>query len=536
MKDRVLITNANILTMGDDKPTATSMLMESGRIVALDPQVDEAGSIRIVDMGGKTVVPGLIDAHTHMEMIAYGWDIAADIKPPAVKSIDDMVALLAERAAQTPKGQWILGQGMHYQDQHMKEGRYPDRYDLDRASLDHPIVARFSFHINVFNSKALEMLGVDENTPDMEGGYLERNERGVPNGRSNDMWHALDAPDWPYEQVGPALASAQASFLANGVTAITEFTLFRGGVDAFLEMERRNDLKVRVALYPKVPHVCSIEDAVSGKIKERFAGADADRLMLGGMKLFIDGGLTSRAAAMHEPYWGTDIRGDLSFEPEEFSDIVGKLHDAGYQIAVHAIGDLAQDVVLDAYEALPSRKGGNGAPHRIEHAGNSLWEDHRAARFKALEVLPVPQPPFIHTTAAGYRKSLGPVRGDKVFPMRTMVVDQAIPVPGNSDAIGIHPRQHIPMFGIWAMVTREMNTGERLDDGENIDVTTALKMYTRYAARSIAREHEIGSLEVGKFADFVVFDDNPVTVKADALRDLIPSETWINGECVFSRA
>jgi predicted amidohydrolase YtcJ len=151
-------------------------------------------------------------------------------------------------------------------------------------------------------------------------------------------------------------------------------------------------------------------------------------------------------------------------------------------------------------------------------------------------VLPVPQPPFIHTTAAGYRKSLGSVRGDKVFPMRTMVVDQAIPVPGNSDAIGIHPRQHIPMFGIWAMVTREMNTGERLDDGENIDVTTALKMYTRYAARSIAREHEIGSLEVGKFADFVVFDDNPVTVKADALRDLMPSETWINGECVFSRA
>ena len=532
---KILVTNATILTMDDAETTAGSLLIDGGRIVAVDPSEEQAKGAAIVDMGGKTVVPGLIDAHTHMEMIAYGWSIAVNVKPPLVKSIDDMVERLAEKAATLASGQWVLGQGMHYQNQHIAEGRYPNRWDLDRVSTEHPVVVRFSFHINVFNSKALEVLGVDKNTPDSDGGYLERDADGVPNGVSNDMWHALNAPDWPYEEVGPALVNAQASFLENGVTAITEFTLFRGGVDAYLEMERRKDLKIRVALYPKVPSVCPIEDALSGKMSARFADADPSRLKLGGMKMFIDGGLTSRAAAMYEPYWDSDLKGGLSFEPEVFSEIVGKLHGAGYQICVHAIGDLAQDVVLDAFAALPERKAANGATHRIEHAGNCLWTDERAQRFADLGVLPVPQPPFIFTTAAGYRKNLGPVRGADVFPMRRMVMDQKFAVPGNSDAIGIHPKQHVPMFGIWAMVTREMNDGETLTDGENLDVMTSLRMYTRFAARSIGREHEIGSLEPGKFADFVVFDDNPLTVPSDMLRDMMPNQTWIGGEKVFAR-
>lgn len=532
--ETILVTNATILTMDEAETTASSLLIDNGRIVAVDPSDEQAKGAAVVDMGGKTIVPGLIDAHTHMEMIAYGWNIAVNVKPPLVKSIDDMVERLAEKAATLPAGKWILGQGMHYQNQHIAEGRYPNRWDLDRVSTEHPVVVRFSFHINVFNSKALEVLGVDQNTPDSDGGYLERDEDGVPNGVSNDMWHALNAPDWPYEEVGPALANAQASFLENGVTAITEFTLFRGGVDAYLEMERRKDLKIRVALYPKVPSVCPIEDALSGKMSARFADADPSRLKLGGMKMFIDGGLTSRAAAMYEPYWGSDLKGHLSFQPKEFSEIVAKLHGAGYQICVHAIGDLAQDVVLDAFAALPERRGANGAAHRIEHAGNCLWTEERAKRFAELEVLPVPQPPFIYTTAAGYRNNLGPVRGADVFPMRRMVMDQKFAIPGNSDAIGIHPKQHVPMFGIWSMVTREMNNGEALKDGENLDVMTSLRMYTRFAARSIGREHEIGSLEPGKFADFVVFDDNPLTVPSERLRDMMPAQTWIGGEQVFA--
>ncbi len=532
-----LIKNARILTMDDEGTEGGSMLVQDGRVVEIDPPFDRSEAVTtVVDAGGRVVLPGFIDGHAHMEMIGYAWGIAVDIRPPAVRSMNELVAKLKAKAETLSAGRWILGQGIHYQDQHMEEGRYPDRNDLDRVSTQHPIVCRFSFHMNVFNSKALEVLGITRDTPDMDGGYIEHDVDGEPTGMTNDMWHAVGGPDWPLDELCPAIELAQSSYIANGVTGICEFSLLKGGVDALMSLEARDRLKIRVALYPKVPDVCSLEAATDGTMAERFRSVDADRLQLGGMKLFIDGGLTSKAAAMHEPYWGTDIIGDLAFEPAEFAAIVEALDGAGHQIAVHAIGDRAVDCVLDAFEALPGARKVDEGLHRIEHAGNAFWNAERSARFKAKSLLPVPQPPFIFTTAPGYRKNLGPERGKNLFPFRTMVVDDGFAVPGNSDAIGIHPKQHIPLFGIWCLVTRHMINGETLDDSQQIDVETALKMYTRYAARSIGREHEIGSLEPGKFADFIILDDDPRSVDLESLRDMAVRETWINGELVHRAA
>jgi len=530
MSGRTLVTNACIYTMDDQDRMASSMLIEGDRIVEIDPPAGVHHDA-VLDLQGAAVLPGLIDGHAHMEMLAYAWGIAVDHRAPEVGTIDQLVDKIRAKAQVTPTGRWILGQGNHYQDQLLAEKRYPDRYDLDRASPDHPIVCRFSFHINVLNSKALEVLGVDENTPDAGGGRLERDpETGKLTGRTIDMWDEINGPDWPIDELAPALEVAQKSYLSGGVTALCEFTMLPGGVDAFLDMAKRKRLKIRVTAYPKLPRVATFDDAVDGALAKRYAVADQSRLRMGGVKLFLDGGLTSRAAAMYEPYVGTDITGNLAFEPEFYAAAVKRLHEAGHQICVHAIGDRALDTAIDAFAALGESREPASGLHRIEHAGNAFWNTERAKRFAAAGILPVPQPPFIHTTAAGYRKNLGPDRGKGLFPFRTMVVEQGFAVPGNSDAIGIHPRQHFPFFGMYCLMTREMNTGDVLDPEERLDFPTVLKMYTRHAARAIGREAEIGSLEPGKFADFVIMERDPASLPPEALATLHATETWIGGE------
>lgn len=535
MNPTMLVKNAKILTMDDAGTEARSMLIRDGRIVLIDPTDQEAAEAsETVDLGGRVVLPGFIDGHAHLEMLAYAWDIAVDIRPPAIGSIDALVAKMKSRADVTSDGQWILGQGAHYQNQRMTDGRYPNRYDLDRISTKHPIVCRFSFHMNVFNSKAMELLGITKETPDSEGGYLERDETGEPTGMTNDMWHVLGGPDWPIEVLCPAIENAQDNYLSHGVVGLCEFSMLKGGPTALLALEEEKKLKLRISLYPKVPHVCTVEEAQDGSMAARFDGADPSRLRLAGMKLFLDGGLTSKAAAMHEPYYGTDHYGELAFDADEYKGIVRALDSADFQIAVHAIGDRAIDLALDAFEALPPNRSKDQARHRVEHAGNGFWTRERSRRFLENNILPVPQAPFIFTTAAGYQKALGPERGKNLFPFRTMVVEDGFPVPGNSDAIGVHPKQHIPLFGIWCLMTRNMVNGEQLDQAECLDIDTALKMYTRYAARSIGREADMGSLEVGKFADFIVFDFDPRTLPVDAMPDAKVSETWVNGERLYA--
>jgi predicted amidohydrolase YtcJ len=536
----IIVKNAKVLSMDKNNNIHSAFSIKGGRVEAVglsDEEVAAAGpSTQVVDAGGKVVLPGFIDAHAHLELLAYGWEIAVDHRSPGVKSIDDLVARLKARADVTPKGEWILGQGNHYQEAYLTERRLPTRYDLDRASTEHPIVCRFSFHINIFNSKALEILGITRDTPDMNGGSLDRDPvTGDPTGKTNDMYHALGGPDWPVETVTNAMDVIQHNYLSHGVTGICEFSLLGSGMPALINLYQTDRLKMRVSVYPKVPDVAKVEAACDGTIAAGFKGIDPTRLRLGGMKLFIDGGLTSKAAALYEPYVGTSERGDLTMQPEVLNDIVRKLDAAGFQIAIHAIGDRGLDVVLDAYEGIGHVRLAETGPHRVEHAGNVFWNEKRAARFKALEALPIPQPAFIYTTAPGYAKNIGAERARNIMPFRTML-DQGFLLPGNSDAIGIDPRQHIPMFAVWCLVKREMANGERLDPKESISVEEALKMYTRHAAMSIGMGHEQGSIEPGKFADFIILDRDPRSVSVDDLAGIRVEETWVGGEQVYRHA
>lgn len=534
----VCITNARVLTMDAAATVAEAFRFRNGRIVAVGTREEvmaagDAHGTCVVDAEGATVLPGLIDAHSHLEMLTYAWELSEDCRSTRVSSIDEIVTVLRERASQVPPGEWVLGQGEHYQHLRLAEGRYPDRYDLDRVSVDHPVLYRASYHFNVFNSRALELLGVDDDTPDAPGGRIERDATtGVATGRTFDMYGPLNGPQAPVPAMADGMARMQQRYLAVGVTAIGEIALHSHGLYGLTELDKRDELILRASMYLKLPTVVTEEDVRSRALFDAFSSVDPQHVALAGVKIFLDGGLTAGAAALHEDYPGKPgYRGELTYTDEEVCALVDLVDRAGLQIAMHAIGDRALDQAIDAVAALPAHRRGM-IRHRIEHAGNLFMTKERIARMSELQIVPVPQPAFLLTTAAGYVEHLGRERTGTLMPFRTLI-DEGLPIPGNSDAIGITADQHHPFPAMQAAVTRRSGDGELLDDQEAVSVAEALTMYTRWAAYSIGREHEIGSIEVGKLADFVVVSDDPTALDSDRLGELAVESTWVGGEQVY---
>ncbi|MFF0228378.1 amidohydrolase [Streptomyces sp. NPDC004629] len=532
----VRVVNANVLTMDPRQPRAEAIGFRDGIITAVGSTESvpaDGRNTRTVDMAGATIVPGLIDAHSHLDLMAYAWEIATDCRSSRVDSIDGIVDALCRTAARTPAGTWVMGMGEHYQNHKLAEGRYPDKHDLDRVSTTHPVMYRASYHLNVFNSLGLELLGVDDDTPDAPGGRIERDPlTREATGRTYDMFSPLGGPQPAPAELAEGIRRVQERYLSVGVTALGDIVLHAEGLDALMDVERSGGLVLRASLYPKLPVVASARDVASGRLAERFAGLDPDRLRLSGVKIFLDGGLTAGAAALYEDYPGQPgYRGELAYRDEEVRELVRTADEAGLQIAIHAIGDRALDQAIEAIEALGDRR--RGAPrHRIEHAGNMFMTKERIDRLVTARIVPVPQPAFLRTTAPGYIKHLGRDRIGPVMPFRTLI-DQGLPVPGNSDAIGITADQHHPFPAMQTAVTRRVNDGEVLEADEAVSVEEALRMYTTWAAYSLGREAELGSLSAGKAADFAVLSRDPTEVPADEIGALTVASTWIAGREVY---
>lgn len=530
------VVNARVLTMDRDGTIARAFAVRDGRFTAVgtDQEILAAAGehTRILDAGGAAVVPGLIDAHSHLEMLAYAWEVAVDVRSTRVGSVRDIVAVLKEAAREVPAKEWILGQGEHYQHLKLAEGVYPDRHDLDQVSTRHPVIYRASYHINVFNSLALEMLGVDDDTPDAPGGRIERDDAGVATGRTYDMFAPLNGPQAPVGVLAAAMRKTELRYSAVGVTAVGDIQLHTHALAALIQNASDGDLRLRAVAYPKLPTVLSRDDVRSGALKERFAGLDRDRLALGGVKIFLDGGLTAGAAALHEDYpQRPGYRGELAYTDEEVCHLVALADEHGLQIAMHAIGDRALDQAIAAVEALPAHRRGV-IRHRIEHAGNMFMTDKRIKRMSQARIVPVPQPAFLLTTAVGYVDHLGTERIGTVMPFRTLI-DSGLPVPGNSDAIGITAQQHNPFPAMRAAVERRAAGGELLDEQEAVTAEEALRMYTTWAAHSIGMEDVIGSIETGKAADFVLLTADPTAVSVTELGHIEPIATWVNGKEIY---
>lgn len=522
----VLFINGRIRTGDARRPLTGSLGVRDGRIVTLGAGSHGMPTNRVVDLAGAHVVPGFHDAHFHLS--ALGQSLRnCDLSPAAVRTLDELYARIADHAAQLPVGAWVVGEGFD----DLKLGGRPTRRALDAVTGGRPAwLIHASHHAGVMNTAAMALLGHPDGAdfPDTEGGVVGRDVDGTPDGylseRATQLIARLRKPE-PFDDFVAAIGAGSDAALAMGLTSITEpgisGTLTGNGPDDYAAYEsalQAGRLRVRATVMPEYA-------AIAAGLRRDDCPMHADRLRLGAVKVFSDGALSGRTAALTCDYaHPVDAgRGIAFYEATELEHIVADLHAAGWQIATHAIGDHAIDMVLDAYASALRLRPMADARHRIEHAG--LLRDEQIARFRDLGVIPVPQARFIAEFADMYREALGDDRAAMLFRQRSLL-DAGLPVPGSSDCPVVHGA---PLLGIDALVNRFAPDGSVLNADERISVEEALRNFTYRSAYAEHTEADKGSLEIGKLADFVVLSDDLMKVAPERIAAIDVVATVVGG-------
>jgi predicted amidohydrolase YtcJ len=536
--------HADIVIVGADVRTmipgmaggANALAARDGRILAVGNSTEieslRGQSTTVIDAQGATLLPGLIDAHGHFGHVARSMASAVDCRTPPVTSIADILARARERAGQVAPGTWLLLQGTTFQDELLADSRFPAPQELTDVSDEHPIVYRSSIHNVVANRCALRLAGIDRHTPEPPGARIERDGEGEPTGVLAEMFDRFPIPEPTDAELATSVANvAWGHYLANGVTSIQEIWDSVQVMRLLAGASAAGEIPLRVRGFGWVPLAGTVAEVASGAIAD--VPLRADWFEGGGVKLFVDGGSSSHTAAFYEEYLDAPgKRGALTYELGELTDHIREAFDLGAQVALHAAGDLAQDISLAAFE-LAGARAGDERRSRIEHGANTAWNERRTAWCKRTGVLPVPNLGFIYNYGVFWPRSLGERRGRDCVPLRTLLAN-GFEVPGTSDTTGGDPRLLNPFHNMWCAMTRTTFAGHTIDPDERIDREQALAMYTRHAAHAGFWENSRGTLREGKLADIVVLRSAIDDTSDEDFGELTVAHTIVDGKLVYS--
>ncbi|MFD7412778.1 amidohydrolase [Kitasatospora purpeofusca] len=512
------LTNANILTMDPDHPVAHDLGIWRGRIVGLDEAVTSLPAREVLDLQGATVLPGFVDSHVHL-----AWT-GLKQTAPSVAPCRQVAAVLAAVAGATARtgapGDWVDVMGY---DQRAL-GRHLTAAELDTVSHGRKVfLMHDSGHGCVVNSAVLELLPAG--VPHQDGFLVESAMAEVRRRRL------------PYAQteIADAVERAARTCLAEGVTAVAEAGIGGGllghspvELGAYQLLRDQGRLPLRVQLMAAAdtlrPREAHREDRLPRALDLGMrTGFGDDWLSLGALKIYTDGGMMARTAALTAPYEGLDHTGQLQDDPEHLTRLVVDGHLAGWQLAVHAIGDRAVDLALDALERAQRLRPRPDARHRIEHAG--LVRPDQLPRFAGLGVAAVVQPAFLHSFGDDYATLMGPARSPWLYRGRGFL-DHGVPLVGSSDR---PVTDGAPLRAVQFMVERASASGRPVGPAEAITVDEALHAFTAAAARACHWEHSAGSLTPGKRADLVVLADDPRRVDPSRIAGIGIVATFVDG-------
>lgn len=526
--------NGNIYTVDDDFTTATAMAVKGDRILYVgDQEGAEAylgAGTQVTDLEGKTVLPGLIEGHMHINNLGEN-HLKLDCY---FKSKEDILEMVRQAAEAAEPGQWIQGSG--WLDTLWETPGYPTKEELDAVAPDNPVILiRSDNHMCWVNSKALELAGITKDTPEPQGGQILKTDDGELLGCLTDNAAVMVIniiPAWSAEEQKNAILMAQEELFSYGFTSAMDAGTKVNYLQHYEDLYESGELKLRIYA---MPLISSTDSAEADYIRENgpVSGLYDDHLSILGVKVLGDGALGSRGSALLEDYSDDPgNRGSYRFTNEEIYDIMSLAYDNGYQTGVHAIGDGTNHQVLNAYERVMEENPREDARLRIEHFQIITAEDMQ----RALDMGILPAMQFTHATSDSNMAEdrIGSERIKTAYAWRT-VLDAGSIIIGGSDA----PVEKVnPFHGLYAGVTRMTRAGEP-EGGwypeQKVTREEALRAFTIWAAYGQFEEDLKGSLEPGKLADFIIIDRDYMTCPEADIKDIQVLATYVGNELVYTK-
>ncbi|MEP6778743.1 MAG: amidohydrolase [Gemmatimonadaceae bacterium] len=528
----LIVTNARVYTADDAHPQAEAFAARDGKIVfvgsAREASALKGPATKVVDANGRTVIPGMVDAHAHFNGIAQA---LRTVDLTDTRSYDEVIARVLERAKTTPKGAWIVGRGWDQND--WGDTRFPTHEKLSAALPDNPVVlTRVDGHAVLANALAMRTANISSATADPTGGRLLRDASNNPTGvfvdnAQNLIGRTIPAPK--SEEVRSALKDAISELHRWGLTGIHDAGASRAQIDMYESMAKAGELELRLDAMISDDSAALIHYFALGPRSALYGG----KLWVRSVKLYADGALGSRGAALLEPYNDDPNNiGLLVSPPVHIREVAERALKAGFQVNTHAIGDRGNRIVLDAYEA--ALKAVPTADHRfrIEHAQILAPDD--IPRFAELGVIPSMQ--ASHQTSDMYwaEKRLGQTRLLGAYAWRSLLASGVV-IPNGSDA----PVEKVnPLISFHAAVARQdannWPAGGWFAD-QKMTREEGLRSMTIWPAYAAFQENELGSLTIGKFADFVILDQDIMRVPAELILQTNVLNTFVGGKEVYAR-
>jgi hypothetical protein len=535
----LILKNGNIATLDEAGRFVSALAARDGRIVAMGA-FDALASLegpgtRVIDLQGRTAIPGIVDSHCHPDAYAARLARWQDLSPATIQSRESLLACIASVCENLADGEWFLG----YRLNENKSGGYATLAELDGAGGGRPVfILRTDGHLGLANSAAFAACGIADDAADPPFGCFDRH---PDSGRFTglvresaahlflDRIHAADTP----ASVGAGLAKVFDEFLCHGITTVYNSLTGSVGIQAYQQLHQQRRLPLRVGIIISGREEGLAEAFVRAGIRSGFGD---DWLRIIGVEWCPDCSTSGRTAAYYEPYQGIPIAGEvenntgvLLYELDDLKRRASAAHEAGLQVMVEGVGDRGIDFALDVIEAVLQKHPRSDHRMRVEHC--CYVTPAILHRLERLAVVDSSATGFMYELGDAYRANRGADAMGRMWPHRSLI-DRGIAAPGHSDAWICSPN---PFTAMWSMVNRKTDSGQSLDESQAISATEALRAYTTLGAFAGREEKIKGTLEPGKLADVAVLDRDFFTIPSDEIRHVGVHMTIVGGVVRYQR-